>query len=75
LLDKAKQRGIEHEKLQCEIKVYRKNHERDELEIERLRCIIGLIKKRSVSIQVEEDQIDSSNGARASRLNKFDQST
>lgn len=44
------------------------------LEIERLRCIIGLVKKRSVSIQVEEDQLDSS-FPRGSRLNKFDQST
>lgn len=44
------------------------------LEIERLRCIIGLVKKRSVSIQVEEDQLDSS-FPRGSRFNKFDQST
>lgn len=44
------------------------------LEIERLRCIIGLVKKRSVSTQVEEDQLDSS-FPRGSRLNKFDQST
>lgn len=74
LLEKVKQRGSEHERLKAEIKNYQKTHERDTLEIERLRCIIGLVKKKSVSIQVEEDQLDSS-FPRGSRLNKFDLST
>lgn len=74
LLEKVRQRGTEHERLKAEIKTYQKNRERDALEIERLRCIIGLVKKQSVSIQVEEDQLDSS-FPRGSRLNKFDQST
>jgi hypothetical protein len=50
-------------------------HERDTDDIERLRSIIGLIKKQSVSTQVEEDQLDTSNPNGVSRINKFEQST
>jgi hypothetical protein len=50
-------------------------HDRDVDDIERLRSIIGLIKKQSVSTQVEEDQLNTSNINGASRMNKFEQST
>jgi hypothetical protein len=49
-------------------------HERDTEQIEKLRCIIGLTKKKSIPTQVDELELEINN-EKLSRNNKFDQST
>lgn len=50
-------------------------HKRDTEQIERLRCIIGLINRKTVETQVSEEELEWNQLFRNSRSNKFDQST
>lgn len=50
-------------------------HVKDTEQIERLRCIIGLINRKTVETQVSEEELEWNNFNRNSRSNKFDQST
>ena len=58
-----------------QISTYETMHRRDTEQIERLRCIIGLINRKSAETQVTEEDLEEGHLFRNSRSNKFDQST
>lgn len=55
--------------------MYEIMHTKDTEQIERLRCIIGLINRKTVETQVSEEELECNSLNRNSRSNKFDQST
>lgn len=55
--------------------MYKIMHQRDTEQIEKLRCIIGLINRKTVQTQVSEEDLEWNHPFRYSRSNKFDQST